>query len=471
MTLLKKFFIILMIICLVGVPAMAEEGEHNGYIVKYRGEDDFVVCDEIPMQLFSARSGIEYIEPNYRMYLIGNIPADPLYANGAQWNLRAMKVQKMWEQGYRGEGVKIAVIDSGVNDTLPEIYHCLEKGVNSVDGANPADCSDSSGHGTFICGIIGAQWNDYATAGIAPDAKIMPIKCTQKIYNEDKGVEEEGAYTADVARGVKIAVESGCKIINMSLGSLEKSLALENEINIAYESGAIMFAAVGNDKTTQFRYPAGYDNVIGIGAVFKDADSVIKHAPYSNYNNSVFAVAPGGCVFKDENKQIVYADYVYSIGGVEGTGTSFSAPTVAAVAALALCKNPGLNHDSFAAVLKNSCRDAGARGYDIYYGYGMIDCEAMLKELDKNELYFTDSQNCEDGFLETYIVNFGNEEINAKAFSYEKDGNALKDFKVHSLNLKKGEGKRINVPRTENDSGVLAFWDNLLKPLAESRAR
>lgn len=471
MMLFKKFFAILMIICLIGVPAIAEEGEHDGYIVKYKGEEDFVVCDEIPMSLFGMRSEIEYIEPNYRMYLLGDVPSDPFYTNHTQWNLHAMKVHKMWERGYRGEGVKIAVIDTGVNDTLSEIHDSLLEGINCVDGAVSTNYADSNGHGTFICGIIGAAWNDYATAGIAPDAKIKPIKCTSMIYDENKGVEVEAAWTDDVARGVKIAVESGCKVINMSLGSWETSKSLEAEINKAYDAGAIMFAAAGNFNSADVMYPAGYDNVIGIGAVFKDSDMLIKRAPYSNYNKSVFAVAPGGCEFVNENKEIVYADYVYSIGGVSGKGTSFSSPTVAAVAALALCENPALNHDSFAAVLKNSCADMGEEGYDIYYGYGMIDCEAMLKELDKNELYFTDSQNCEEGFIETYIVNFGNDEINAKAFAYEKEGNALADFKVHSINLKSGEGKRIKASKTDDECGILSFWSNSLAPIAENRSR
>ena len=459
-----------MIVCLISIPAMAEEGEHDGYIVKYKGEEDFVVCDEIPMSLFGLRSEIEYIEPNYYMYLLGDAPTDPYYADGRQWNLSAINAEEMWNEGYKGEGVKIAVIDSGVNDTLSEISDCLLEGANCVDGADASNCADGNGHGTFICGIIGAKWNNYATAGIAPDVKIKPIKCTSMIYDEKQGKYVEGAYTDDVARGVKIAIEAGCKVINMSLGSWYPSETLENEINKAYDKGAIMFAAVGNFNSENVMYPAGYDNVIGVGAVFKDADKVIKRAPYSNYNTSVFVVAPGGCDFKDKDGNIVYGDYVYSIGGVGGTGTSFSAPTVAAVAALALCKMPGLNHDSFSAVLKNSCRDVGAAGYDIYYGYGIVDCEAMLRELDKSELYFTDSENCEEGFMETYVVNFGNEEVNAKAFSYEKDGNSLKDFKVLGLSLKKGEGKRIKVPKTDEESGVLAIWNNLLNPI-ESRTR
>ena len=298
MKLFKKFFTILMIICLVGVPAMAEEGEHNGYIVKYKGEEDFVVCDEIPMSLFGMRSEIEYIEPNYYMYLLGNVPTDTYYANGNQWNLSAINAEQMWNEGYRGEGVKIAVIDSGVTDANGEMKDCLLDGINCVEGADESDWADAVGHGTHICGLIGASWNNGGIAGIAPGVKIKPIKCTQVIDGD------EVALTSDVATGVKIAVAEGCKIINMSLGSYQSSETLETEINKAYDTGAIMFAAAGNYNVTAVMYPAGYDNVIGVGAVYKDANGIINHAPYSHKNTSVFTVAPGGVVFVNSNRKL-----------------------------------------------------------------------------------------------------------------------------------------------------------------------
>ena len=160
-----------------------------------------------------------------------------------------------------------------------------------------------------------------------------------------------------------------CDVINLSLG-MEKDLrSLRQAIDHACEKGVIVISAVGNDGNSAFNYPAAYDNVIGVGSV--DTEGVVSD--FSNRNRSVFVTAPG--------EDIVAPGYKTSRQYRISSGTSDSAPMVTGAAVMFKQLYPNANVEDFKALLRASVRDAGARGYDTSYGYGILDLGAFTDEL------------------------------------------------------------------------------------------
>ena len=369
MGIFRKIFTVLLVLSLLCLPSFAEEADHEGYIIKYKNSDDIEVVDEFPIMLYGESDKIEYIEPNYYYDLLGFEPVQNRYymTETKHWNLKNISVASMWKAGLYGNGIKIAVIDSGVtvNDGIRHAVECTK---SCVEGENINDGADIDGHGTCVANIIATNWNANAIAGVAPDVRIRSYKCFKMVDGKSK------AAASDVKTAIDTAVADGCKVINMSLGSPQASETIEMAVNRANVRGAIIIAAAGNDGDATMNYPAAFGNVIGIGSVDKES----KVSTFSNRNTSVFAVAPG-------------TEVPLGISGnsiMLGNGTSFSAPTVAAIAALCLCANPGLDNNSFRSLLKNSCDDLGDAGYDTSYGYGLINCEKMFKKLMGTRPYF-----------------------------------------------------------------------------------
>lgn len=466
---MKKIFVLILILSFICVPVSAEEAEYDGYIVKYKNCDDFQVVKEPIMALYDMENEIEYIIPDYMLELLGT-PTDPYYSP-YQWNLKTVGADALWAEELYGEDVKIAVIDSGVTDH-GELTHCLLPGKNClVDAADVNDTSDPVGHGTFVSGIIAAQWNDMGIAGIAPKAKIVPLQTARK---SGTGY---GAPTSAVLNAIDAAVnEFDCKILNMSLGI--KASVIDSDANAkalwqekianAIDKGAILIAAAGNEGASTKMYPAAHEDVIGVGAVYKNADGIITHAPYSQVNDSVFVVAPGGCVLKNSSGQITYTDYMVSISNsstsvVGNSGTSFSAPTVAAMAALMVEKHPQMNHKMFERVLMLTSSDMGDTGYDTSYGHGLLNGRKMAN-LKTEEVYgILDAEigiateETESG-TSLKLFNFAEnkETFGAICFSYDENGG------LDAFGLKKSKTDQIEVICPADCENIFIFKGDIL---------
>ena len=207
----------------------------------------------------------EYIEPNY-IYHTLEVPNDPEYLK--QWNLRSINIEAAWEQS-KGEGVTIAVIDTGVSK-VPDLK--LTKFVPGYDFVNDREnAADDNGHGTHIAGVIAQSTNNgYGVAGIAHLAQIMPLK----VLNA-----EGGGTVADIAESIKFAADHGADVINLSLGGGGESRLLKEAIAYAYDKGVVIIAAAGNENLNAASYPARYPKVIGVAAT----DVEGAKATYSNY--------------------------------------------------------------------------------------------------------------------------------------------------------------------------------------------
>ena len=282
------------------------------------------------------------------------ISNDPFSA--MQWNLKAIGMEEAWRSGLTGKGVTVAIVDSGLSGTTGDIDKSrVLPGKNCVGGTG---VDDTLGHGTFVAGVIGAtKDNGVGIAGIAPGVTIVPIKC----YATD-----ETDFAAQAA-GIYAAVdEYHCDILNISAGDPEIVPEVEAAIRHALDEGVIVVAAAGNSGDTQLLYPASYDGVISVSNVGRD----LVLSATSNKNDHVWVTAPG--------REII------SLGRLPGTvkmssGTSFSAPAVAGVAALLKEAFPQMTPADFKEILKVSSKDLGRTGYDIYYGWGLVQAPDAIR--------------------------------------------------------------------------------------------
>ena len=198
------------------------------------------------------------------------------------WGVRAVHANSVWP-ATRGVGVNIAVIDTGIDMTHPDLAGAYQGGYNTFDATKPP--LDDHGHGTHVAGILAAADNNFGTVGIAPAAKLWAVKV---LSSDGQGKDENLVAGLDWVIGKKREV-GGQWVANMSLGALGGTDALAAAVQRAVDARIILVAASGNDGRAQLMYPAVYDGVISVGAV----DVQLKVASFSAFSNALSIVAPG----------------------------------------------------------------------------------------------------------------------------------------------------------------------------------
>lgn len=318
---------------------------------------------------------------------------DEAYAQ--QWYLKTIDYNFSYNEKITGEEVKIAIIDSGLNVEHPDLNQTkILQGYNCIADETATDVVDNYGHGTQVAGVIAAQVNNgIAIAGIAPNVSIIPIKIT-----DGKTLKLSSFFL-----GLNKAIESDCDIINLSLGgkfSDADALAeLKSYIDKAVEKGIIIVSAVGNYGTSDIYYPAGLDNVIGVGSV----DSDLQVSSFSQMNESVYVSAPGrGIVTLSKENGIATA-----------SGTSIATPIVTAAVALVKEVRPLYSYEEVMQLLKETAVDTGELGYDTSYGYGILNIENLFTSIYE-EIPVLEIENLEDVQEGTLTVSLdkGNEIYN-----------------------------------------------------------
>lgn len=288
-------------------------------------------------------------------------PNDPYYPY--QWHLQNLNVTEAWRTT-QGEGVVVAVVDTGVSANEDGFFKLLQ-GRDFVDDDNTPD--DLNGHGSHVAGTIGqASNNGIGTAGVAPKVSILPVRVLDANGSGDN---------TNVAEGIIWAVDNGANIINLSLGSSANSETVADAVAYAYENNVTVIAATGNDGFTDFiGYPAALPTPIAVGSV--DLSNAI--AFYSNQGKEIDIVGPGGDTGADANGDGMQ-DGVLQETRMSGTwsyyflqGTSMATPHVAGVAALVYA-NGIHDPDRIREVLQGSATDLGANGWDSTFGYGLVD--------------------------------------------------------------------------------------------------
>lgn len=278
-----------------------------------------------------------------------------------QWALTALKAETV-HQSTKGSGVTVAVLDTGVKSSHADLSGRVLSGTDYVSPGTSAN--DENGHGTHIAGIIAAvQNNSRGIAGMAPSAKILPVRV----------LDRNGSGTsANVAKGIIYAADRGAKVINLSLGSNQSSTAMQSAVAYAISKNVLVVAAGGNSGCGLLgapkEYPASYSGVVGVGAVTQS----ISRASYSSCGSWVDVVAPGDRIISTMIRSSVGLGCSSSADYCTLSGTSFSAPYVAATGALAISRR-GWSQSTVASRLQSTATDLGPAGKDKYYGAGFIN--------------------------------------------------------------------------------------------------
>lgn len=347
------------------------------------------------------RADIEYAEPNYRV-TAQYIPTDPAYIY--QWHYPAINLPQAWDVTTGSADVVVAVIDSGVFLSHPDLqgqllagydFISVESYANDGDGIDPDpdDPGDSihlggsSWHGTHVSGIVAAAMdNGEGGVGVAPAARVMPLRALGRGGGLAYDILQSVRYAAGMENDSGTLPERAADIINLSLGGSGYSQASQNLYQQVRERGVIVVASAGNENVDEPLYPASYDAVISVAAT----DFVGERAPYSNRGPFVDVAAPGGLTTADRNSD-GYSDGILSasveetatstVGGyIFYEGTSMAAPHVSGVAALMKSVYPQLTPDEFDSLLISGAitSDKGTPGRDNSYGYGLIDAQLAV---------------------------------------------------------------------------------------------
>jgi subtilisin family serine protease len=312
----------------------------------------------------AASPVVDMVEPN-RTRRASLAPNDPRYAGQAGY-LQAVRLPDAWNTTTGNDAMILAIIDSGVQQSHPDLRSRLVPGYDFVN--NDANPEDDFGHGTMVAGIAAASTNNgQGVAGAAWQGRIMPIKVldSQGQANDD-----------DIAAGITYAVDRGASVINLSLGGPGASNTLQAAVNYATSRNVVVIAAAGNDgqdsdvrKRTLEHFPAACAGVVAVGST----DTSGNHSPFSSYGNWIDVVAPG-----QANSTVGISTTTRNSGYGTGSGTSFSSPLVAAIAFLMRSADPNANQATIALRLIATARDLGTPGVDSVFGSGMVDAVAAL---------------------------------------------------------------------------------------------
>ncbi|WP_394175888.1 S8 family serine peptidase [Thalassotalea litorea] len=330
---------------------LKHEQKYQRLIERFNARIVKVNQDKLSQKLKTLRNHpfIESAEVNELVDLAAT-PNDPKFSNA--WHLSKMNVDQVWDS-VTGQGVVVAVLDTGVDETHPDLVENLLPGYNAV--SNNSDLTDIHGHGTKVSGVIAATSNNnIGVTSIAWDSKILPIKVSER----SDGV----ASFLDIADALVYAADNGADIANISY-RVTQSSTITNAAKYFYEKGGLVVAAAGNNGSDQNCSDNQY--IITVSATTsKDA-----LASWSNFGNCIDVSAPGSGI-QTTTKNGGY-------GSV--SGTSFASPATAAVLALLKQKNPKLSNSELESLLEANADTSMFSGeYSAKFGHGRVDAYAAV---------------------------------------------------------------------------------------------
>ncbi|MFZ2071774.1 MAG: S8 family serine peptidase [Halobacteriota archaeon] len=298
---------------------------------------------------------IAYIEPDYEVQTTETLP----------WGIDRINAEMVWNgtegktdvslTGNAGAGINIAIIDTGINYSHPDLKDNYKGGYDFVN--NDTDPGDDNGHGTHCAGIIAAEANGKGIVGVAPAANLYAIKV---MNSTGRG------YISDVIAGFEWSITHHMDIISMSIGSTHDSRALHDACDKAYNVGLLLVSSAGNNGNADgtgdtVTYPGKYDSVIAVAAV----DSQNKRASFSSTGLEVELAAPGVNIYS------AYLNNTYATM----SGTSMACPHVTGTAALVWAAYPDYIHVNVRERLQATAEDLGKPGKDDAFGYGLVNAE------------------------------------------------------------------------------------------------
>jgi len=302
---------------------------------------------------------IAYIEENAIYRAASEPPPGEEYENS--WGVRRILSEVAHASGNRGAGVRVAILDTGIDYEHEELDDNYVGGYDFVfDDTDPFDDSYNS-HGTHVAGIVAAEQNGIGVVGVAPEVDLFAVKV----------LDGAGFGTVDwIIAGIELAVRNGSDVINLSIEGPDTQ-ALHDACDQAYAAGSIVVAAGGNSPLGggPVEYPAGYDSVIAVTAT--DAFDVPGY--FAPIDEKLELAAPGVAVLST----------VAGGGYAELSGTSQAAAHVAGVAALRILSNTEdvdgdgrVSNEDVRLLLQMEAIDLGVAGRDETFGYGLVNAAA-----------------------------------------------------------------------------------------------
>ncbi|TCT17556.1 thermitase [Melghiribacillus thermohalophilus] len=298
---------------------------------------------EAVVEALNKNPQVEYAEPNY-LFTAAWTPNDTYY-QGYQYGPQNTYTDYAWDITRGSSNQEIAIIDSGVDYTHPDLDAKVIKGYDFVD--NDWDPMDLNDHGTHVAGIAAAETNNSrGIAGMAPNTKMLAVRALNANGN---------GSLSDIADAIIYSADAGAEVINLSLGCNCDTQTLEDAVNYAWNKGSVLVAAAGNNGVSTTFEPASYANVIAVGAV----DQYDQLASFSNYGTWVDVVAPG----------VTIASTIPGNGYAYMSGTSMASPHVAGLAAL--LASQGRNNVQIRQAIEQTADNISGTG--IYFEHGRIN--------------------------------------------------------------------------------------------------
>ena len=305
-----------------------------------------------------------------------------VYQQPSCWGLESINAPNAWAMSHGDPSVVVAVIDSGIDSSIPQLIASMWTNADEVPGNGIDDDrngyiddvhgwdfrdNDSSSlvgspihrHGTFVASIIAAQPGRYPIVGVAPGARLMDIRFLDS--QNQFGSADWGMFE----RAVNYAVDNGADIINLSIfANSRPPSSFERALDRARARDIVIVGISGNLGKNEVMYPGRCGSVLAVSAITSSG----LLAAFSNRGPEVIFCAPGDDITSFAPGEHPFTD----------SGTSFAAPYVTAVLALLFSVNPTLTADEAIRILTDTATDLGSRGRDNLYGYGLIDAWAAL---------------------------------------------------------------------------------------------
>lgn len=311
---------------------------------------------EEKIRQYKANRNVVYAEPNFKAQAFG-VTNDPSLSQ--QWGLFKINAANYiqasaWDVATNSSGVKLAVLDTGIEESHPEF---LGKVMASVNFTDSPTVSDLFGHGTHVAGIAAAATNNaIGVAGTGYNTVLLNGKVLG-----DNG----SGYYSWVANGIVWAADQGAQVINMSLGGSSSSQVLEDAVNYAWNRGSVVVAAAGNNGNSTPQYPAYYQNVIAVGAT----DNNDIKASFSTYGNWVDVAAPGVSIYSTYKGN--------SYGSL--SGTSMASPFAAGTSALIWAKGTCTSNICVRERLEKTADQISGTG--TYWTWGRINAYKAVSDI------------------------------------------------------------------------------------------
>lgn len=291
--------------------------------------------------------------------IVDNITHIATNSDYVDYGVKMIGAQSEWKET-RGKGIKVAVLDTGIDINHPDLKDRVKGGVNFTT-SNPNDYLDRQGHGTHCAGIIAATLNNSGVVGVAPEVELYAVKV----------LGDDGSGSLQwIVKGLDWCIKNGIHIVSISLGSPKGSTQLYETIKRAYDAGIVLIAAAGNEGegVDTVGYPASYEEVISVAAV----DINEQRGSFSSTSLEVDIAAPGVNVLS------TYPGNKYACL----SGTSMACPHIAGAAAILQSKaliryKRLLKPQEIRLLLEMYSKDLGVFNKDNKYGFGLFSFDRI----------------------------------------------------------------------------------------------